>query len=259
MVAASTSTSTWPGPGAGAWNSTSSKTSAGSPIAVICNLCMTTLRYALGLVLFDDVKGAQGPPELHQFAAVAQAAYSHRREAEFADQLVEICAGGVVVSGVEHDLAAVGVARISRQVTGVHRVERLDDRCTGQMAGSPFAAGFLAQVDIAAVNRCVFGELVGGVDHDPPAPIRHHVNKFRHAQEWQRQNDQIGAGRLLNGHRLGRVAEVSHQVSQAVGAAAVADVQRYLCGDQVMCQRLCDRPRADESHCLKHGYAPFEQ
>src|SRR3984957_1862889 len=163
MVAASTSTSTWPGPGAGAWNSTSCRTSVGSPIAVICSLCMTAFRYAVGLVLFDDVEEAQRLPELHHFAAVAQAAHVDRREAEFADQLVEICAGAVVVAGVEHDLAAVGVARISRQVTGRHHVERLDDRCTGQMTGNPFAAGFLAQVDIAAVNRCVFGELVGGV------------------------------------------------------------------------------------------------
>src|ERR1700692_717384 len=145
MVAASTSTSTWAGPGAGAWNSTSSRTSAGSPIAVICSLCMTAFRYALvGLVLFDHVEEAQRLPELHQFAAIAQAADVDRREAESAEQLVEICAGSGVVAGVEHDLAAVGVARISRQVTGGHRVERLDDRRAGQMAGNPFAAGFLA-------------------------------------------------------------------------------------------------------------------
>ncbi len=53
-----------------------------------------------------------GPPELHQLAAVAQAVYSHWREAEFAEKLVEISAGGVVVAGVEHDLAAVVVTRI---------------------------------------------------------------------------------------------------------------------------------------------------
>src|SRR6476619_3752875 len=164
MVAASTSTSTWPGPGAGASNSRSSRTSPGSPSAVICSLCMTALRCALRLTLFDDVEEAQRLSELHQFAAIAQAANVDRREAEFADQLVEICAGGVVVAGVENDLAAVGMARISREVTGGHHVERLDDRCTGQMTGNPFAAGFLAQVDIAAVNRCVFGKLVGGVD-----------------------------------------------------------------------------------------------
>jgi hypothetical protein len=63
-------------------------------------------------VLLDDVQRAQGLPELHQFPAVAEAAYSHRREAESADQLVEIYAGSGVVAGVEHHLAAVAVARI---------------------------------------------------------------------------------------------------------------------------------------------------
>src|SRR5271156_4265621 len=60
MVAASTSTSTWPGPGVAAWNSTSSRTSAGSPIAVICSLCMTALRHGAALVLLDDVEGVSG-------------------------------------------------------------------------------------------------------------------------------------------------------------------------------------------------------
>jgi len=109
---------------------------------VICSLCMTAFRYALGLALFDDMEEAQRLPELHQFAAIAQAAHVDRREAESAEQLVEICAGSRVVAGVEHDLAAVGVARISRQVTGGHRVERLDDRCTGQMAGNPIRCRF---------------------------------------------------------------------------------------------------------------------
>src|SRR5277367_3636318 len=116
MVAAWTSTNAWPGPGAGAWNSTSRRTSAGSPIAVISSLRMVVLRDALGLALFDDVEQAQRPAELHQLAAVAQAIYSHRREAEFADELVETSAGGVVVAGIEHDLAAVVVARVSREV-----------------------------------------------------------------------------------------------------------------------------------------------
>jgi len=47
---------------------------------------------------------------LHQSATVAQAAYVHLREAEWADQLVEFCAGSGVIAGVEHDLAAVVVA-----------------------------------------------------------------------------------------------------------------------------------------------------
>lgn len=34
------------------------------------------------------------------------------------------------------------------------------------MAGDLFAASFLAEVNIAAVNRCVLGELVSGVDHE---------------------------------------------------------------------------------------------
>src|ERR1700730_6828224 len=130
MVAACTSTSTWPGTGAGAWNSTSSRRSVGSPIAVICSLRMVDFRDALELVLFDDVEGAQGPAELHQFAAVAQAAHVHRREAESTDELAEVRAGGGVVAGVEDHLAAVVVARVGRQVAGVHRIERLDDRRT---------------------------------------------------------------------------------------------------------------------------------
>jgi hypothetical protein len=79
-------------------------------------------------------------------------AYSHRRKAESADQLVEICARGGVVTGVKHHLPAVAVARVGAYVGGVHRVERLDDRRTGQVAGDPFAAGFLAQVNIAPVG-----------------------------------------------------------------------------------------------------------
>src|ERR1700676_4530825 len=141
---------------------------------------MAALRYALGLVLFDDVEGAQGLPELHQFAAVAEPAYSHRREADSADQLVEVCAGGVVVAGVEHDLAAVAVVRIGAYITGVHRVERLDDRRTREVAGDPFAAGFLPEVNIAPVDRCIFSELIGGVDHDPPAPIGDNFGEFRY-------------------------------------------------------------------------------
>ena len=116
----------------------------------------------------------------------------------------------VVVPGVEHDLAAVAVARIGAEVTGGHRVERLDDRRTGEVAGDPFAAGFLAEVDIAAVDRCVFSELVGGVDHDPPAPIRDDIGELGYPQERQRQNHEIGLGRLLHGHGLGCITEISH-------------------------------------------------
>ena len=54
-----------------------------------------------------------GPPSCINLPPSPSPPTSHRCEAELADQLVEISAASAVcVTGVEHDLAAVGVARI---------------------------------------------------------------------------------------------------------------------------------------------------
>src|ERR1700758_3210513 len=123
MVAASTSTSTWPGPGAGAWNSTSSRISVGSPIAVIWSLRMVALRYVLGLVLFDDVQYAQGAVELNQPPALTQTTQQHRGEPEGFAECRELGVDRVVVAGEEQHLTTIVVPGVGLDVVGVHGVE----------------------------------------------------------------------------------------------------------------------------------------
>src|SRR6476660_207574 len=161
MVAACTSTSTWPEPGVGVGVSTRSRTSAGSPIAVIWSCCIAAFRSGRVSVLFDDVQEDQRTAELDEFPALAQTPEGHRREAQCAQELLEVRACGGVVAGIEHHLPAVVMSGVGGQVAGGHGVERFDDRGPRQAARDPFAAGLVAEIDVAAVCRCVLGELVG--------------------------------------------------------------------------------------------------
>src|SRR5882757_398850 len=255
MVAACTSTSTWPGPGVGVGVSTSSRTSAGSPIAVIWSCCMAAFRSGRVSVLFEDVQEDQRTTELDEFPALTQTPERHGREAQCAQEVIEVRTRGGVVTGVEHHLPAVVMSRVGGQIAGEHRVESFDDRGPRQAAGDPFAAGLVAEIDVATVCRCVLGELVGGVDDDPPVPVGHHVGQFGHPHERERQNHQIGFSRSRHGDRVRAVAELGDHVGQTVGAAAVADVHRYPSSDEVACQRLSDGPGSDESNTGEHLFS----
>jgi hypothetical protein len=114
-------------------------------------------------------RGEWSAVHLHQPSALPQRPDPYRRESDPFKQLVKVRVGGVVVARVEEHLAAGVVSWIRRNVRGVERVEGFDDACAGDERRDLLTAGLLAKVsDLSGGD----GELIGGVNYDPPVPVR---------------------------------------------------------------------------------------
>src|SRR6266850_241467 len=167
--ACSTPISTSPAAGAGgSGRSASSRTSPGSPKALIC-----TARISAPLVLvmaeFDEVATGERTPGLLQAATRRETAEIDRREAETLDELFDECARFGMVPRDEDHAAPPVLTRPFIEAGGHDRIERLDDAGPWRQGRHDLARALAPEVGEDEL-RTRLDEGIRRIDEHPAVP-----------------------------------------------------------------------------------------